>query len=281
NPATFTFTVTNTGPDIATAVVFTDSLPGNGTFQSATPSQGTCSARVGLAFTCSLGQLPVNASATITVHIAGATAGSLSDSATVSSSSSTGSSSATASTTVNDFAVSPSPGTATTPAGQAATYTITVSPIPQGAVFPNGVSLKCSAGLPKATTCDFSTNPVVPGATPVTSSMVLSTTALPPGTPTAFLFRPNLRRMYAIMLPLGGVAFLGLSLGGDGRRRKRLAGLLLLGFVLAVMALQPACSSSKSKTIVPPFTPAGTYNITVAAVSGTVTHTTKVVLVVK
>ena len=281
NPATFIFTVTNTGPDIATAVVFTDSLPGNGTFQNAAPSRGTCSAAAGLSFSCSLGQLPVNASATVTVHIAGTAAGPLSDSATVSSSSSTGSSSAGASTTVNDFAVSVTPGTASTPAGQAATYTATVSPIPQGAVFPNGVSLKCSAGLPTATTCDFSTNPVTPGATPVTSSMVLTTTALPPGTPTAFLFRPNLRRMYAIMLPLGGVAFLGFSLGGDGRRRKRLAAFLLLGLVLAVMALQPACSSSKSKTILPPFTPTGTYNITVSAVSGTVTRTTKVVLVVQ
>ena len=87
--------------------------------------------------------------------------------------------------------------------------------------------------------------------------------------------------MYAIMLPLGGVAFLGFSLGGDGRRRKRLPAFLLLGLVLALMALQPACSSSKSKTILPPFTPVGTYNVNVAAVSGTVTHTTKVVLIVQ
>lgn len=281
NPATFTFTITNTGPDIATAVAFTDSLPSNGTFQNATASQGACAARVGLSFTCNLGQLPVNATATVSVRIAGTTAGTLSDSATVSSSSTTGSSSAAASTAVNDFAIAISPHTASTPAGQAATYTVTISPIPQGAVFPNGVSLKCSGGLPTATTCDFSTNPVVPGATPVTSSMVFTTTALPPGIPNAFLFRPNLRRMYAIMLPLGGVAFLGFSLGGDGRRRKRLAAFLLLGLVLALMALQPACSSSKSKTILPPFTPVGTYNVNVAAVSGTVTHTTKVVLIVQ
>ncbi len=279
NAAAFTFTITNTGPDIATAIVFTDTLPTNGTYQSVSASQGTCSAPAGSTLACSLGQLPLNGVATVIVHIAGTAVGPLSDTGTVSSSSTTGSASAGASATVTDFAVSVNPPTANTPAGQAATYTVTVSPLPQGATFPNGVSLKCSGGVPTAALCAFSTDPVVPGATPVTSSLTISTTALPPGLPTAFLFKPNSRRTYALLLPLGGIAFLGFSLGGDQRRRT--LSILVLGLLLLLTVLQPACGSSNTKPTIPPFTPKGTYNITVSAVSGTVTRTTKLVMVVQ
>jgi uncharacterized repeat protein (TIGR01451 family) len=284
NAAAFTFTITNqNGPDIATAVVFTNTLPSNGTYQSATPSQGTCSAPAGSTLACSLGQLAVNASATVTVHIAPTTPEPLSDTGRVTSASTTGSTTVGTSVNVNDFTVAVSPTTASTPAGQAATYTVTVGPLPQGAAFPNGVNLKCSGGVPTAAMCAFSTNPVTPNSTPVTSSLTISTTALPPGT-TATLFERNLPRMYAVMLPLGGIAFLGFSLSGDGRRR-RLAGILLLFVVLGLTMLQPACGSSSNKPIVPPFTPAGTYNITISAISGTgtgqATHTTKLTLVVK
>ncbi|HJS97787.1 MAG TPA: SBBP repeat-containing protein [Terriglobales bacterium] len=283
NAVAFTFTITNQGPDIATAIVFTDTLPGNGTYQSAAPSQGTCSAPAGSTLACSLGQLAVNGSATVTVHIAPTTAGPLSDTGTLSSGSTTGSTTVGASVNVNDFAVAVSPATASTPAGQAATYTVTVGPLPQGAAFPNGINLKCSGGVPTAALCAFSSNPVTPNSTPVTSSLTISTTALPPGT-TASLFERNLPRMYAVMLPLGGIAFLGFSLSGHGRRRK-LAGILLLLVVLGLTMLQPACGSSSNKPTVPPFTPAGTYNITISAISGTgtggATHTTKLTLVVK
>jgi len=281
NAAVFTFTITNTGPDAATAVVFTDTLPGNGTFQSAATSQGACSPPAGSTFSCSLGQLPNGATATVTVHITATTAGPLSDSATVASSSPTGGSSAGVSTTVSDYTVSLSPAAATVADGQAATYTVTVSPVPANAGFPNGVSLKCvGSTVPTATLCAFSTNPVIPNGTPVTSSLTISTTAPIPGT-TAALFSRDLRRIYALMLPLGGIAFLGFGLGGDGRRRKRVAGLFLLLLVLGVTALQPACSSSSNKATPPPFTPTGTYKITVQAVSGPVVRSTTLKLVVQ
>jgi len=281
NATAFTFTITNQGPDIANGIVFRDTLPTNGTYQSIAASQGTCSAPAGTTQACSLGQLAVNAVATVTVHIAGTAVGPLSDTGSVSSSSSTSSISAGASTSVNDFAVSVSPGSASTPAGQAATYTVTVSPLPQGATFPNGVSLKCSGGVPTAAMCAFTTDPVVPGATPVTSSLTITTTALPPGISAIALLKHNLRQMYALLLPLGGIAFLGFSLGADQRRRKRSLGILVLGLLLLLTVLQPACGSSNTKPTIPPFTPAGTYNITVSAVSGTVTRTTKLVMVVK
>jgi len=59
----------------------------------------------------------------------------------------------------------------------------------------------------------------------------------------------------------------------------------MLLIVLGLTMLQPACGSSSKKPTVPPFTPAGTYNITLSAISGTgtgqATHTTKLTLVVK
>jgi uncharacterized repeat protein (TIGR01451 family) len=285
NAAAFTFTIANVGQEIATAVVFTNTLPTNGTFQNATPSQGTCSAPAGFSLACSLGQIAVGQTATVTLHIAGTSAGPLTDTGTVSSGSTTINPSAGASVMVNDFSVAVSPTTASTPAGQAATYTVTVSPVPQGASFPNGISMKCSGGVPTAAMCAFNTNPVVPGATPKTSSLTITTTALPPGTPTGSLFQRNLRQMYAVMLPLAGVAFLGFSLGENSRRRKRLAWICVLALLLALTMLQPACSSSTSKNTLPPFTPKGTYNITLAGVAGSgstaVTHTTKVTLVVQ
>jgi uncharacterized repeat protein (TIGR01451 family) len=281
NPATFTFTVTNTGPDIATAVALSDAIPANGVFQSATPSQGTCSGAAGSPPTvvCSLGQLAVNASATVTLQVASTVAGALSDTATVTSSSTVGNSSAVASTAVNDYTLSVSPTTASVPDGQAATYTVTVGPIPQGAGFPNGVSLRCSGGVPTAAMCAFSTNPVTPNASAVTSSLTISTTAPPPGT-TARLFRQDWR-MYAVILPLGGMVWLGFAVGPDGKKRRRLAGLLLLVVVAAATGFQLACSSSSSKPTQPLFTPTGSYTITVAAVSGSVTHTVKISMAVQ
>jgi hypothetical protein len=128
--------------------------------------------------------------------------------------------------------------------------------------------------------CAFSTNPVTPNGTPVTSSLTISTTAPVPGL-TASLFSRDVGRLYAVLLPLGGVAFLGFGWRGDRRRRKRVAGLFGLLLVLGVTALQPACSSSTNKTTPPPFTPKGTYNITVQAVSGPVVRSTAVKLTVQ
>jgi uncharacterized repeat protein (TIGR01451 family) len=280
NATAFTFTITTPGPDNATGVVLTDTLPSNGTFKSVTASQGTCSAPAGNSLACGLGQLPVSTSATVTVNIAPLGAGPLSDTGTLTSSSMTGSISAGASASVNDFFVTVSPNLASAPAGQAATYTVTVGPVPAGAAFPNGVSLKCSGGLPTASTCNFSTNPVTPNVSPVTSSLTIATTALPPGATIGFLAPRSLRRMYAIVLPLGGMVFLGFSLGGDARRRKRLAALAVL-LLLALVGLQLACSSSKSTPTLPPYTPKGTYNVTISAVSGTATRTTKLTMVVQ
>ena len=72
----YTITVANQGPDPATGVVLSDSLPSGETFVSATASQGSCSAAGG-AVTCSLGTIAVGGSVeiTVTVHVGADTAG--------------------------------------------------------------------------------------------------------------------------------------------------------------------------------------------------------------
>ena len=63
--ATATLTVANRGPAPGTGVVLTDTLPG-ATVTSATASQGTCTT-AGDTVTCDLADLPVGATATVTV----------------------------------------------------------------------------------------------------------------------------------------------------------------------------------------------------------------------
>ena len=62
---TFTLTVMNAGPDAASNVVVTDTLPPQLTFVSATPSTGSCSGTVTI--TCNLGTLNPAGSETITI----------------------------------------------------------------------------------------------------------------------------------------------------------------------------------------------------------------------
>ncbi|MCP9496174.1 MAG: FG-GAP-like repeat-containing protein [Pyrinomonadaceae bacterium MAG19_C2-C3] len=64
---TYTITVANAGPSTATNVVVTDALPTGDTFDSVTPSQGSCSGTSTI--TCNLGALAANSTATVTINI--------------------------------------------------------------------------------------------------------------------------------------------------------------------------------------------------------------------
>lgn len=70
---TYTIVVTSAGPDAATNVVVTDVLPATATFQSATPTQGSCAGTTTV--TCSLGTLASGGSATITLVVTVPTSG--------------------------------------------------------------------------------------------------------------------------------------------------------------------------------------------------------------
>lgn len=80
----YTVTVTNAGPDTATGVEVTDTLPGAVSLVSAVPDQGTCGSTSPVV--CALGDLAAGASASIAITVTAPSAGqSLANSATVSS----------------------------------------------------------------------------------------------------------------------------------------------------------------------------------------------------
>ena len=83
NNLTYTLTVTNNGPDGATGVLLSDTLPPGVTFVSATPGQGSCTQASGTV-TCSLGSLANGGSTTITVVVTPASIGTITSTATVS-----------------------------------------------------------------------------------------------------------------------------------------------------------------------------------------------------
>ncbi|MCZ7544391.1 MAG: DUF11 domain-containing protein [Anaerolineae bacterium] len=81
NNLMYTITVNNAGPDAATGVTVTDTLPANVTLISLTPSQGTCVGTT--AITCNLGTINSGANATIAIGVATQAQGVLSNTALV------------------------------------------------------------------------------------------------------------------------------------------------------------------------------------------------------
>jgi uncharacterized repeat protein (TIGR01451 family) len=71
---TYTLRATNNGPNEATGVVLTDTLPVSVTYSSASPSQGTCSESDGTV-SCDLGTLSVDGSAEVTLFVTPQAAG--------------------------------------------------------------------------------------------------------------------------------------------------------------------------------------------------------------
>lgn len=85
---TYTLTVGNAGPDSATNVTVTDTLPGGITYGSASGSGWSCSQASG-AVTCTLASLAAGATSPIVINVtAPATAGTITNAATASSSTS-------------------------------------------------------------------------------------------------------------------------------------------------------------------------------------------------
>src|SRR5215469_3570838 len=283
NQVTFTYTIDNAGPDVATNLLFTDTLPVSGaTFASASASPGSCTAVVNGTVTCSLGSLGVGTSghptsANVKINLTPTVAGTLSNSGTLQANGLPFQSAST-SVPVTDFSVGVSPSTSVVVAGNSATYQAQVGvPTGQTNFFPNSVSLACSAGVPSAAACAFSTSPVtMTNTSAVTSTLTITTTARP--VPTTAQRRSS-RYWYAAMLPIPGLTFLGLGMGAGRRRIWVIAVFCLLAFALA--GFQLACSSGSGTTTPPTGTPAGTYVITLTGTSGSASHATSLTLVVQ
>ena len=155
---TYTLTIDNGGPQDATGVQLTDTLPAGVTFESATPSQGSCSESSGTV-SCSLGTLADEQSAGVEIEVRPQSAGMVTNQASVTSDvldPDAGNNSASAETTVDPLADlqltqtdSPDPVLA----GQLLTYTLEVAnagPSPASAV-------SLSDTLPPGVTFDSAT----------------------------------------------------------------------------------------------------------------------------
>jgi uncharacterized repeat protein (TIGR01451 family) len=131
---TYTVTVANGGPDPATGVTLTDTLPANVTYVSATPSQGSCSQAAGVV-TCPLGTIAASGSATVTIVVTPqvAAVGTITNTASVTAVEADpngANNSASQNTTVNpvvDLSVTKTDSPDPVRVGNALTYTVTVS----------------------------------------------------------------------------------------------------------------------------------------------------------
>jgi hypothetical protein len=301
NTITFTYSIFNQG-DPVTGAVFTDTVQGtNSTIASATTSAGTCTVASGSASAlCNLGT--INTSNTTTTTSGSTTTSTTASAATVTVTvtaavpPSTGvippkppdvgnigtltlngvsftPQTASNSATVNDFGIEPasaSASTQTVTAGQVASFPLMV--VPTGP-FPESVSLT-AAGSPAQATPTFSPASISNlnnGPQGVTLDI---STAFRVTTP-ASLFGNG--PIYAFWLPLSGLALIG---SGVSRRRRWLFA-ITLAFLLSGVILQSACGYSRRNTSTTTGTPAGTYNITVSATSGSATRSTVLQLVVK
>ena len=278
--ATFTYTITNQGPDPAYNVTLSDDLSKSGisvTFVSATATQsGTCTGgSTSTLVSCTIPSIQAGGLATVTIVITPTSVNATNQvqfnggTITVSSPNNITPASTSVTAFMTDYGLSINPPSGSVVAGNTASYQVRLSPEP---VFTSSVSLTCS-GVPSASSCNFtSTSVTLAGSSPGTSTLNITTTARPVFTPGAALRGP--RQFYAVWLFIPCIALLGL---GSGSRRRRIAGLMLMCTVLALLVVLPACSHS---TVQPPVsgTPAGTYTINVTATSGTDTKTQSIQL---
>jgi Beta-propeller repeat/Domain of unknown function DUF11 len=284
NQISFVYTITNNG-DTTAGVGFLDNLgSGSGSaptnFVSASASGGSCptTATNGTVL-CNLGIINGGASSTVTINLTPTGAGTLSNSGQliVAGSGFTKSVSATP-VTVNSFTLSALPVTPIVVAGQPASYQITVTP---NKTYTANVSLACTSGLPGGTpapACTFSTTPItLAGSSASTVTLTISTTAR---TTTTVEARPPLGPFFATLLPLCGLAFIGVGRHKRSGGKARVLGGLLFLVLMTLLLLQPACGGSSSSTTTTG-TPAGTYTVVITATSGTFSQTTPISLTVQ
>ena len=286
NQITFTYYIYNTGDPVA-GVVFTDNLGAN--TGTASASQGSCSTASSGTLSCNLGTVntstvttlttanscnsttSTNFAAKVTITVTAPStvlqgSGSLGNTATLSFPGGT-LPSISGTVPLNDFTVSASAaGPTTIPSGSKASYSIQVTPT--GAGFPESVTLACGSGLPAGSNCTFTNNPI-PNLSGGAQSRALAISTTARVTTTTSLFHRGV--FFGFWLPILGVSLVG---AGASRKRRILLS-IFFGLLIAMALFQVGCSSSSSTTTTTG-TPAGTYNVTVNATSGSATRTTTV-----
>jgi hypothetical protein len=285
-PATFTYTVTNNGPDLASNIVITADMSLSATavqLANVTGSlngAGTCSGSGSTNPSISCGPISLQSGSTATLTITATPTANSSGTSPVFFNGGTVQAMApgnivlaqtSVSAQMSDFKMTVSPSNQSIQvAGDTAFYTVQLTPAP---VYSSSITISCS-GLPAASNCTPSTSPVSLTSTSGSSvTLSVHTTPRPVITPVASIFT---RRFYAIWLIVPGIALVGV---GGNRRRRRIFGILMLCTLFGLLLLVPACSSTKTQ---PPVsgTPAGNYTITVTSAAGTDSKTQTIGLTV-
>ncbi len=166
-----------------------------------------------------------------------------------------------------DYQISIPNGSANIPAGQTATFNISITP--QGG-FNGTINFACS-GLPAASTCTFNPTTLTPSGSATSTTLSIATTArsIASAQPMSG----------ATLAAITGFGFLGIVfLGVPARRRSSLrwAGMMLLGLTLAFGLISCGGHTTTPPTVTG--TPAGSFSVTVTATSGATTHSSVITL---
>jgi uncharacterized repeat protein (TIGR01451 family) len=278
NPAQFTYTITNNGPDPATGIVISANLSTSVTGipmsnVSGSISSGTCGSGGSTNTGISCGPISLQSGSTATLTITATPQGNSSGTSQFFNGGTVQAigpgnivlAQTSVSAKMSDFKMAVSPSNQSIAvAGDTATYTVNLTPDP---IYASSITVSCS-GLPPASACPSKTVSL-PNSSGASVVLNVTTTARPSTTGGIFT-----RHFYAIWLMIPGLVLVGL---GRGRRRRQILGIFLLCATFAMLLLLPACSSSKTQTP-PAGTPAGNYNITVTAASGSDSKTQTVTL---
>jgi hypothetical protein len=169
-----------------------------------------------------------------------------------------------------DYGVSTPTGTATVTAGQPATYTITITP---SGGFSSAVNFACT-GLPSQAACSFNPASVTPNGSAANTTLTISTTARGAANPATNL---------GAGLIAGSSFFALVLVFGLTDKKRRLQVLCMTLVVAGLLGAMVACGGGGNPPPPPPVTgtPAGTFNVTVSATSGSITHSSVITLVVR
>ena len=165
----------------------------------------------------------------------------------------------------------------TVTAGQSATFSFTLQPV--GGTFPNAVTFSCSVSpSPSLAPVCSPPPPLSVGSAQSNVSLTLSTTAA-----VASLHQSG--TFYALWLPLPGIGFIFAGIISGKTRQKKRAMNAAIGSLLLLLLLLGGCGGGGSSTGGPPppqpGTPAGAYQVTLTASSGTVSQQQVVTLTVQ